>query len=276
MAHNEEKFTIISAGQSNIDGRVPVPQLPNYLTLPLDHCYYCSDHTPDHEKGVFQDQLKVSDLTVKDGSSRWGFDLVTYYWLLHNTDLKDLHVIKCAEGGTSIAPSGEGGVDDSHWSTHIDQLKDPSHSLLLQFKQLIESCQAAQNNQLVIKAMLWHQGEGDRADFSSSAAANYYDNLKAVFAYCRRVVGNPQLPIFCGTVSHHSDQFDSQVEAGVIRLATEDPHIYLVDMQSGTLLDQFHFDAKSAELFGSQIFNAMVAAKVIEGEQLALPTVKIY
>lgn len=55
-------ITLISAGQSNMDGRVPVAKLPADIQLPLADCHYCSNYTPDHDKGVFQPSLKTSDL----------------------------------------------------------------------------------------------------------------------------------------------------------------------------------------------------------------------
>ncbi|MFS8162355.1 sialate O-acetylesterase [Lacticaseibacillus rhamnosus] len=269
MEQNQDLITIISAGQSNIDGRVPVAELPADVHLPLANCYYCSNYTPDHDKGVFQPSLKVSDLSEK----RWGFDLITYYNILRQTDYQNLHVIKCSEGGTSIDPTSDG---DHHWTTHFDELATPKDSLLLAFTHLIEQCRTASQQQLDIKAMLWHQGEADRASYSQVAADHYYANLKAVFAYCRKLVGNPTLPIICGTVSHHSEQYDPQVEKDMIRLATEDPNIHLIDMQHGTLLDAYHFDAKSSEFFGQQVFNCLIDEGIFSGKRLAMPAVKIY
>lgn len=37
-----KKLAIICAGQSNADGRVPAAQLPSYISLPMDHCNFCS------------------------------------------------------------------------------------------------------------------------------------------------------------------------------------------------------------------------------------------
>ncbi|QVI34667.1 hypothetical protein BVJ53_01900 [Lacticaseibacillus chiayiensis] len=269
MEKNLAPITIISAGQSNMDGRVPVSELPADIHLPLTNCHYCSNYTPDHNKGVFQASLKTSDLS----QDRWGFDMVTYHNILQRTPYQSLYVIKCSEGGTSIDPTGDG---DRHWTTHFDELASPDDSLLLAFTHLIKQCLAASQQHLDIKAMLWHQGEADRGSYSQTAADHYYDNLKAVFTYCRQLVDKPTLPIICGTVSHHSEQYDPQVEKSMIQLATEDPNIHMIDMENGTLLDAYHFDAKSAEFFGNQGFNCLIDQKIIEGKKLDLPAVKIY
>lgn len=267
-----KKFTIISAGQSNIDGRVPVSDLPDYLTLPLSGCHYCSDRTALQDQGVFQESLKETDL-ASHPDYRWGFDLVTYYYLLHNTSLKDLYVIKYSEGGTSIDATGDG---DNHWTTKFDTLKGTSISLLKQFTNLIKKCQQAAEGKLDIKVMLWHQGESDRASYSQQAANNYYQNLKDVFGYCRQVVGNNELPIICGTVSHASGQYDAQVEHSMIRLAQEDSNIYLIDMHDGLLLDEFHFNAEYSELFGKRVFNTLIAQNIIAGQKLEDVETKLY
>lgn len=269
MAEKQKYWTIISAGQSNMDGRVPIAELPAGVSLPLAQCHYCSNLTTSHDQGVFQSGLRQADLS-KD---RWGFDLVTYDLLLRQTPLTDLYVIKCAEGGTSIDPSGDG---DDHWTADVAALSSPRHSLLRQFTQMIQQCQQAMANQLTIKAMLWHQGEADRGSYSAAAAAHYEENLAAVFARCRAVVGNPALPIICGTVSHHSQQYDPQVEHAMIRLAQADPNIHLVDMAAGTLLDPYHFDAASAAFFGKQAFNCLIANGIVSGQPVSVPAVTVY
>ncbi|WP_283680159.1 sialate O-acetylesterase [Lentilactobacillus sp. Marseille-Q4993] len=252
-----KKLTIISAGQSNIDGRVPVSELPKPLLLPMKNVKYCSNYTPDHEKGVFQDEIKVTDLST----NRWGFDLVTYYHLSQMANY-DLTVMKCSEGGTSIDVTGE---SDDHWTADIEKLDSPDHSLLLQFKQIIDACRKASADAQDVKAMLWHQGEGDRASFSKKAADHYYENLKAMFKACRSFVDKPELPIFCGTVSHNSTQYDEKVETALLKLAREDSNLHVIDMQRGTLLDNFHFDVDSSVYFGKALYNEMIAQGVVEG-----------
>lgn len=272
MKNESKPLTVISAGQSNIDGRVPIAELPSQYSLPLKNCHYCSNYTPDHEKGIFQDAIKVSDLS----DNRWGFDLITYYYLTQVAKY-DLYVMKCSEGGTSIAPTGEGGHQGhDHWTTEIDKLDSPSNSLLLQFKHIIEACMKASKQQLDVNAMIWHQGEGDRSSFSQVAADNYYRNLKNVFKACRGFVNKPDLPIFCGTVSHNSEQYEPKVEAGLLKIAKEDPNVHVVDMQHGTLLDQFHFDPKSSIYFGKAIYNSFIDQNIIKASRLDIGGYRVY
>ncbi|WP_269083197.1 sialate O-acetylesterase [Agrilactobacillus composti] len=253
----------MAAGQSNIDGRVPVAQLPQAIHLPLTNCHYCSNHTPNHKQGQFQPALSAADLS----EGRFGFDLITYYYLTQLAH-QEIYVMKYAEGGTSIDPTGDG---DHHWTTHFDQLPSLDDSLLAKFDQLVQQCLAQEGDQIEVQAMLWHQGEADRDRYSKAAADHYAANLKQVFAHCRQLVAKPQLPIFCGTVSHNSEQFDPQVDLAIRQLAAADNNVHLVDMQAGTLLDPYHFDARSSVYFGQQVYNYFIDAGIVTGEKLTIP-----
>ena len=146
----------------------------------MNRCHFCN--TPDG---------KFTPLDVNYYSNdRWAFDLVTYYYLTQ-VDGLELYVMKKAMGGTSIDSTGDGGY---HWTTDFDSLEDISLSLLKSFEDIIRACMASRGQEFQIRAMLWHQGESDRADYSPSAAANYYENLKRLIAYCRRIVGDDSLP----------------------------------------------------------------------------------
>ncbi|MFB9770711.1 sialate O-acetylesterase [Lactiplantibacillus modestisalitolerans] len=244
-----KRLVLISAGQSNIDGRNPLAELPAPITLPMTHVHYCSNYTAGHAQGRFQPAITADDLSAK----RWGFDLATYYYLSQVANY-DLYVMKCSEGGTSIDVTGESA---DHWTADVGQLSDPRHSLLRQLQALVAACQRTTPAVQTVHAMLWHQGEGDRADFSPAASAHYYDNLKAFFAACRETVRQPQLPIFCGTVSHRSTQYDPQVEASLLRLARADPNLHVIDLKDATLRDNFHFDPTSSVAFGKALYEVM-------------------
>ena len=116
--------------------------------------------------------------------------------------------------------------------------------------------------------MIWHQGEGDYSGFSATAPKNYYENFKKLVAYCRGVTGNDCLPFICGTVSHNSAQYDSDVEAAVLKLTSEDPYMWCVDMSDAVLLDNWHFNAAWTEYFGKKVYDCLIDAGVIEGEKI--------
>lgn len=103
---------------------------------------------------------------------------MTYYYLTQ-VDHLDLFVMKKTMGGTSIDSTGDGS---HHWTTDFNSLRDISESLLYSFEEIIRACIASRGQEFTIRAMLWHQGESDRAAYSPIAAANYYDNLKRLIS----------------------------------------------------------------------------------------------
>jgi hypothetical protein len=251
----QKKIGIIAAGQSNTDGRVPVANLPSYLTLPLTNCHYASNYSPSGASGVFDASLQQSDLS----SDRWAFDLVTYYNLTQLAN-QEVYVMKWTQGSTSIDPAGDG---TNHWTTFYEELASTDNSLLWSFESLIRACVASQGSNFDIRAMLWHQGEADR-----NIADKYYDNLKYLIAYCRGIVGNKRLPFITGTISHNSAQYNATIEAAQQQLASEDPYYYLIDMSGATLLDSYHFDATCSEYFGKMCYDKLIDAGVISGTKL--------
>jgi hypothetical protein len=241
-------MAILCAGQSNAQGRVPRAQLPDYVTLPMENCRFCNNAA-----GNF--------VSLSDGyfvSDQWAFDLITYHHLAQN---QAFYVIKHAEGGTSIDPTG---ATDHHWTPFYETLDSQSQSLLRTFEDKIRACR--EKGDFDIRAMLWHQGEGD-AD-SEIASAKYYYNLRSMIAYIRGVVGDTRLPFICGTVPHASASYNATVEAALEQLAQEDPYFYLIDLNDAAMLDSWHFDAAWSEYFGKCAYDRLIDAGVIAGEKL--------
>ena len=249
----DKKICIICAGQSNTDGRVPISNIPSYISLPLNNIHYASNYN-----GLsLKDGLAQSDLS----SNRWAFDLVTYYNITQVAK-QELYVIKYTMGGTSI---DKNGATNYHWTADYEELSSISYSLLWSFEDLIRKCVKAKGENFDIRAMIWHQGEGDYMD---GVNVRYYDNLKNMIAYCRGIVGNSRLPFICGTVTPNSGQYSKIVEDAFKRLNEEDPYFYLVDMSGAPLLDAYHFNAISSEYFGKCVYDYLIDAGVISATKL--------
>ncbi|MDD3335311.1 MAG: sialate O-acetylesterase [Eubacteriales bacterium] len=251
------KVAIIAAGQSNIDGRVPFEELPNYLTLPLDGVHCCTNYSKGRETGNFTSRMGKDDMSPRG----WAFDLVTYYYLTQAL-MDDIYVIKLSKGGTSIDPEGD---DPCHWSPFFDRLDSMDHSLLASFGSLIRTCEQARGSAYKIRAMLWHQGEGDRAP---GPASRYGENLRALIAYCRKVSGQPDLPFITATVSTVSEQYSDTVCNAVRKLALEDSRVRLIEMGAAPLRDKYHFNAASSEYFGMKAYDCLIDLGVVDGKRL--------
>ena len=275
------------AGQSNADGREYTTNLPDYMknggalpSSPYTHLKWASI-CGNPSKTAF-------DTRVFNSGERYAFCDVTNYWI-DKAVSTDFYAIKCAYGGTAIAP----GVTaeklpiwyaDAEWmQTHnaykgddITKAEYANNNSLTKnltegFASLVDGTLAALDNGYDVKAILWHQGESDR-----NAAGSYYTNFKTMIAYMRQAIyaktGDEQdltLPFIFGTVCRRSTQYNATVEAAQKQVAAEDENVYYIDMKNATLLsDNLHFDKQATEYLGKKMYNQLVALGLVSGEQV--------
>ena len=259
---------IITAGQSNTDGRVLNEYLPDYIkNEPYKHCKWNYSSVDKKNTGHFE--LFYPRIINKNKPGRWAYDAVTYYWLEQALE-KDFYVIKTSLGVTAINLSSK-STGGKYWSADKDWLSenkattDGGKSLLLSFTENINTSIDSTLSKLPegydIKAFLWHQGESD-----CNRGDSYYNNLKQVIEYVRNFLylktGNKKykkLPFICGTISHKNKRYDKNVENAMYRLANEDNNVFVIDMSDGELQrDELHFTEKSAEYLGVEMYNKLV------------------
>ncbi len=266
-ARKKPVVVIITAGQSNTDGRVGNDELPDYIKeRGYRHCWWSYGSGAVSGGGQFE---KFWPRVAKtDNTERWGYDAVVYY-LLDQQVKRDFYVIKESLGGTAIDTACS-STNDMYWSASPAFLASTpaadkgGKSLLKAFTENIDACidheLSRQKGGFDIKAFLWHQGESDKA-----MAAHYYDNLKAVVAYVRsylvKKTGNKHyahLPFICGTYSEKSRDRSEEVVQALFRLAEEDADFYVVDVSDATIQrDHLHFDAQGAELLGKRMYEKL-------------------
>ncbi len=281
-----KKSVFIYAGQSNADGREFVQELPDYMKQgtspysPYTHLKWasiCGNPT----KTTFEQR------TMANGE-RYAFCDVTNYWIDQATS-DDFYAIKCAYGGTAIAP----GVTaeklpiwyaDAEWmQTHnaycgqdiTQEAYKNNNSLTKNLTEgvasLIDGTLAAIDDGYDVKAIMWHQGESDR-----NAAGSYYVNFKTMIAYMRQAIyqktgdeADLTLPFIFGTVCRRSTQYSAGVEQAQRQVASEDPNVYLIDMQNATLKsDNLHFDRQATDYLGKKMYNQLVTLGLVSGEQV--------
>ena len=255
---------ILTAGQSNADGRVPLAELPEELKT-YKYCQW-SYGSGDFEtaSGEFS---PYSPRVAKPGIEQsWGFDAVVYKQL-EQLWQRPFYVIKHTDGGTAIDPACKSSTHSLYWSADkafLDSTTSASHggkSLLKAFERQIDDCLPNLPKRYDIKCLIWHQGESDY-----QAADRYYDNLKAVIRHIRQhlyeVTGKKKylkLPVICGTYAIGSRQRSQQVVDALMRMEREDKHFHVVDASDLPLLrDRLHFNAEGAQTLGQRIYETMV------------------
>ena len=266
----EPAVVILTAGQSNTDGRVGNEELPDYIQRDgYKYCQWSFGSGVHSGNGRFEPF--APRIYNENKPRRWAYDAVVYY-MLEKQLQRPFYVIKESLGGTAIDTLCRSN-SNMHWSADPTYLQRTAASdkgglsLLKAFTENIGSCIDNKLSKLPegydIKAMLWHQGESDR-----SQADRYYDNLKAVVAYLRTYLVNKtgqqkyaHLPFICGTFSTQSRQGSLKVVEALRRLEQEDPDFHVVDVSDATLQkDQIHFDASGAELLGMRVYSKLQAA----------------
>ncbi len=264
---------IITAGQSNTDGRCPNTELPAYIkalakdTVTFQRGAYNFCHISQNRvDGRFERFWPQA--TKRGVENSWAYDAVTYLWL--DQMVRDpFYVIKWAVGGTSIAADkksteGRYWCADAKWLKQTSSTANGGQSLLLSLTQQIDACidntLSSLKDGYQVDALLWHQGE---SDYKQGKA--YYDNLKAVFNHIRchltEKTGRDymQLPVIMGTVARANKCYNIDVEKAMQQLAAEDANIYLIDMsQAGLQRDRLHFDAQAAECLGIQVYDRLL------------------
>ena len=286
QAQSSKVPVFIYAGQSNADGREFVQNLPDYMKVgtapyaPYQHLKYASIcGTPT---------VRTFGTRTLEIGTRYAFCDVVNYWI-DQSATQDFYAIKCAYGGTAIAP----GVTaeklpiwyaDAEWmQTHNaykgDDLTQEAYknnnsltkNLTEGFASLVDGTLAAIDAGYDVKAIMWHQGESDR-----NAGADYYVNFKTMIAYMRQAIyaktgdeADKTLPFIFGTVCRRSTQYNATVEAAQKQVASEDPNCYVIDMKNATLLsDNLHFDRQATEYLGKKMYNLLVELGLVSGSQV--------
>lgn len=267
---------ILTAGQSNADGRVPLKDLPGYI-----HYNYCqwSYGSGDFETATGQFSLFVPRVAKPKIEQSWGFDAIVYYQL-EQLWQKPFFVIKHTDGGTAIDPSCKASTHGLYWSadkTFLKSTTSASHggkSLLKAFTRQIDDCLDNLPANYDIKVLLWHQGESDQ-----KAGEHYYKNLKAVVSYLRKHLVKKtgckryaKLPVICGTFAKDSKQGSQKVTEALYQLEKKDPNFHVVDASDLSLLpDHLHFDAKGAETLGCRVIDKMKELHIVQSQADVAP-----
>lgn len=272
-AQTRPATVIITAGQSNADGRAYVANLPSYLKSGYRYENYAN--VTSESKTAFGSM---------SFTNRWSFSDVTNYFI-DKQEMQPFYYIKCAYGGTAIAPGvtvaslpiwycNEAFLDTAKaYRGNIATGNSLSKSLCDGFDTLAVKVLSKLTNGYDVKAVLWHQGESDR-----NASGSYYTNFKTLIQYFRdRIYAttgkekDKTLPFFFGTVSHSSKEYSATVEAAQLQVAKDMENVYYLDLHDASLLsDALHFDSAWSEYIGKKMYNMMVQQKLLDGDTLVV------
>lgn len=278
---------ILTAGQSNTDGRAQNDSIPYYIKkqgTAYPNVYWSYGNATKDENGNY---YRTVDGTFSKfwpacdaGDGRWGYDAVVYYHLQKTLNGGDLYVIKESKGNTAINTSCASSDNkwwsaDEAWLSTATSADADGQSLLLALRDNIDkslATLAANGKAADIKFLMWHQGEADR-----SKGSEYQTQLQQVIDYVRQYLvartGNSAystLPVILGGIKSGTSQYKAEVESAKQTIANSDANIYYVSTDdipvNGLRADNLHFNAKGAEMLGKKVYDLIATNKLL-GEE---------
>ena len=233
----EQYDVYLLAGQSNMDGRGRVSELPDELSGPIDDAIIYYRNAKQNSRGWQTLRPGFSVPPKYSGelpSPTFGPEITFAESMIDSVAKRKLAIIKGSQGGTNLRMDWNAGVQGD------------ANGQGTQYRDFIETIQMAtedlsqRGDEYVIRGMLWHQGESDR----KSDAAVHARRLKHLIAQIRTKTGIADLPVVLGEVFDNG-QRDS-VRTALRAVADADANIGLVSSDGTTTSDPgTHFDTPS-------------------------------
>lgn len=187
------------AGQSNMDGRPSVADLPSPYNQPQTEVKIWN-----YWSGGGWDDLQGGFSTYNTGNL-FGPEVSFGYALNEMFPDDDIYLVKYAEGGTSLAedwnPNGTGG--------HYNTLKAAANAALQDLTGDGLSPEVA--------GMIWMQGERD-SQYADMAAA-YETNLTNLITAARTDFSVPDMQFVVGRIATYFGTYNAQVRAAQVAVA---------------------------------------------------------
>ena len=242
----------ILAGQSNMDGRADVKELPKPIASkqPGVLIYYVnpanpSKHGEKHHTSSGWQTLSPG-YSVPPGarskalpSGRFGPELSFAYDMHKSQRRKNpIAIIKISRGGTNLR---------SDWSPDGFMYK----AMIAEVSKAMEAMKNRGDNAKLC-GMLWHQGESD-----AGKPELYQGRLEALIADVRQAVGHDELPFLIGELAPTKPKAFRKLQRAI---AEANDHVAFVGSEGLKTTDGTHFDAASQITFGKRFAAAMMTA----------------
>mgnify|MGYP001313217767 CR=1 FL=1 len=239
-------------GQSNADGRnvYTDPATPSYI----DTSNGLITDVYAYSRGIKPYAISESGLKGNGNNifNQWSFAQVALHLL--SQSLTAVTACQWTVGDSQLAatPSHAAGS----WNSAYDSIatNTPHHLQNLQtrfegFKSFCDSNGITLN----VRGLIWHQGESDNF---SPADTDYAANWSALVSTVRTFTGEPNLPIFYGTVSDQSPDYNATIRSAMLNFAAGDSNAYCRDNND---LVGLHWDGAGSVTFGTWVYDTYIA-----------------
>lgn len=262
--HAADEYDVyLLAGQSNMDGRGLVSELPADQMTTFENAiifYRNEKRSSDVWRNLAAGFSIPPKYKGEFPSPTFGPEIGFTHSMLKRDPKCKIALIKGSQGGTSLRadwnPGEKGGAESQG-----PQYRDFIETILTATKQLRD-----RGDRFTIRGLLWHQGESD----TKSGTETYRRRLKEFIARIREDVGVSDLPIVVGEVFDNGKR--DNVRAAIQAVAEQSPTVELVSSEGTTTADPgTHFDARSQLLLGERYANAITNLHTTLPSQLAQP-----
>jgi iduronate 2-sulfatase len=240
----------IFAGQSNMDGRGDVKELPTPIASeqPGVLIYYVNPANPskrgeEHHTSSGWQTLRPG-YSVPPGarskalpSGTFGPELSFAYAMQKATQRKNpVAIIKITRGGTNLR---------SDWSPDGFMYK----AMVSEVQKALEAMKA-RGDSGTLCAMLWHQGESD-----AGKPEQYQSRLELLIADVRGALGRDDLPFLIGELAPTKPAGFRKLQQAI---AEENDHVEFVSSEGLKTSDGTHFDSASQVTLGKRFCAVML------------------
>ncbi|WP_235951348.1 sialate O-acetylesterase [Crateriforma spongiae] len=238
------------AGQSNMDGRGRVSELPaEDQRSPMDRVIIFYRNVSGSSDG-WQSLMPGFSIPPKYKgelpSPTFGPEIGFAHSMMQRHPDRQFALIKGSKGGTSLRADWKPGIA-SDPESQGPRYRDFIETIRMATQQLID-----RGDQFQFRALLWHQGESD----AKSKTETYQQQLTHLIQRIREDVGVADLPVVVGEVFDNGQR--DNVRAATQAVAADHPGVALVSSEGTTTSDPgTHFDAPSQLLLGKRYAEAM-------------------
>lgn len=247
---DEYHSLFIFAGQSNMAGRLTKAMAPQWL---IDLGFKLANYLLWNQNANTFLPYNIDTNNGGDEAGKFGIDLLFAKKYLDEYGGK-IYGIKQAVGAIPISEKGNPAAYRWQPNKSVIPVGELSMFSELELKKNNAFKFANDNNlNLLPKAIIWHQGEGDASDTTSSRLNDFDVNMRNLIGAMKGIFSMPSLPMINAEVMYYSSRYIA-VNSKFFQINTEDKFFKTVSMSDyQTTIDNVHYDLPALDYMCDQM-----------------------
>jgi hypothetical protein len=251
---SEPTYVFLLGGQSNMSGMTGTSSLPADLKGKQQNVKIYLNPSMDGNTSS-----KGKWLTLETGfgfsGTQFGPELSFAATLTKKYPTIKLALYKSSVAGTDLdkqwRPPSSGGTVGTLYSSFVKELKAAMISL-----------KSSTTDSIIIKGMLWMQGESDA--MNTSMANNYEKNLKNLIEDIRKEVAVPDMPFIAANIDEQTTWTSYKIVNTAMNNLTTKMTNVITFPTKGFKTDKIHYQNEGMIALGDAFANAIITGKFLE------------